>query len=223
MDLIMKRKSTRKYTNEKISDELIEKILEAGNSAPTAKNIQPQKIYVVKTKEGLEKIDKASPCRYNAPVCLLVCGDKDKAFSKKDYSTYEMDATIVATHMMLEATNLGIDNIWIEMFDPDIIREEFSLEDNIYLPLVLAGKKYEEMSERLKPIAAKLGIIDLLKKYPYEVSGGQKQRAAVARALITNPKVLFCDEPTGSLDYKNSIKTFKILKHDILRRKYIEI
>lgn len=78
--------------------------------------------------------------------------------------------------------------------------DTFTLEDNIYLPLVLAGKSYKEMHERLTPIAAQLGIAELLKKYPYEVSGGQKQRAAVARALITNPKLILADEPTGALD-----------------------
>ena len=80
--------------------------------------------------------------------------------------------------------------------------DTFTLEDNIYLPLVLAGKSHKEMQERLKPIAAQLGIPELLKKYPYEVSGGQKQRAAVARALITSPKLILADEPTGALDSK---------------------
>ena len=80
--------------------------------------------------------------------------------------------------------------------------DTFTLEDNIYLPLVLAGKPHKEMEDRLKPIAALLGISDLLKKYPYEVSGGQKQRAAVARAIITNPKLILADEPTGALDSK---------------------
>ncbi len=82
--------------------------------------------------------------------------------------------------------------------------DTFSLEDNIYLPLVLAGKKYAEMNSRLQPIAEQLGITHLLKKYPYEVSGGQKQRVAVARALITKPQMILADEPTGALDSRTA-------------------
>lgn len=78
--------------------------------------------------------------------------------------------------------------------------DTFTLEDNIYLPLVLMGMSYEDMRERLLPVARELGLTELLKKYPYEVSGGQKQRAAVARAIITEPKLLLADEPTGALD-----------------------
>ena len=78
--------------------------------------------------------------------------------------------------------------------------DTFSIRDNIYLPLVLAGKPYREMEARLEPIARRLGIDDLLEKYPYEVSGGQKQRAAIARALITSPRLILADEPTGALD-----------------------
>lgn len=82
--------------------------------------------------------------------------------------------------------------------------DTFSLRDNIFLPLVLSGKKYDEMQKCVLPIANRLGIMDLLNKYPYEVSGGQKQRAAVARAIITNPKLILADEPTGALDSKST-------------------
>ena len=78
--------------------------------------------------------------------------------------------------------------------------DNFSVKDNIFLPLVLAGKKYDEMTEALRPIIQRLEIGDILNKFPYEVSGGQKQRAAVARALITKPQLVLADEPTGSLD-----------------------
>ena len=130
-NVIRKRQATRKFSNQVVEKEKINNILEAGRIAPTAKNIQPIKIYVVESSEGLEKIDKASPCRYNAPIVLLICGDKEQAFSKGEYSTYEMDSCIVATHMMLEATNQELDNIWVEMFDENVLREEFSIPNNL--------------------------------------------------------------------------------------------
>lgn len=88
--------------------------------------------------------------------------------------------------------------------------DTFTLEDNICLPLVLAGVSVQEMRSRLEPVAEQLGIGELLKKYPYEVSGGQKQRAAVARAIITNPKLVLADEPTGALDSRSTDELLRV-------------
>ncbi len=101
------------------------------------------------------------------------------------------------------------DNLGFVFQDFNLL-DTFSIQDNIFLPLVLAGKNYREMSSRLQPIAEKLGITNILNKFPYEVSGGQKQRAAVARALIVNPKLLYADEPTGALDSKAADDILKI-------------
>lgn len=98
------------------------------------------------------------------------------------------------------------------VFQDFSLLDTFSIEDNIYLPLVLAGMKYEEMHKLLTPIASQLGITEILKKYPYEISGGQKQRAAVARAIITNPKLILADEPTGALDSKATDELLKLFE-----------
>ena len=90
--------------------------------------------------------------------------------------------------------------------------DTFSLKDNILLPLVLSQTPIKEMEQRLKPIAAMLHIEDLLEKYPYEVSGGEKQRAAIARAVITEPKIILADEPTGALDSKSSANLLQIFR-----------
>lgn len=95
--------------------------------------------------------------------------------------------------------------------------DTFNIRDNIFLPLVLSGKGFTEMQRRLVPIAKKLNITDILNKYPYEVSGGQKQRAAVARAVITNPQLILADEPTGALDSKaadNLLELFSALNNE---------
>ena len=145
--VIRKRTATRKFKDTKIKKEQLEKILASSRLAPTARNLQPQKIYVVESLEGLAKIDEISPCRYNAPTVLIVCADKNIAWHSDNYSSYEMDASIVATHMMLEATNVGVDNIWIKMFDSKALKEKFHLADNIepvcLLPLGYAADDYQ--------------------------------------------------------------------------------
>ncbi|HBL83989.1 MAG: bacteriocin ABC transporter ATP-binding protein [Clostridiales bacterium GWF2_38_85] len=95
------------------------------------------------------------------------------------------------------------DNLGFVFQDFNLL-DTFSVKDNIFLPLVLAGKKYDEMQKILEPIAVKLSITDILNKFPYEISGGQKQRTAVARALITNPQIVLADEPTGALDSRST-------------------
>lgn len=101
------------------------------------------------------------------------------------------------------------DNLGFVFQDFNLL-DTFTLEDNIYLPLVLANTPHREMQRRLLPIATMLGIKELLQKYPYEVSGGQKQRAAVARALITNPHLILADEPTGALDSRSSDELLRL-------------
>lgn len=108
------------------------------------------------------------------------------------------------------------DNLGFVFQDFNLL-DNFSLKDNIFLPLVLQGMSPGNMEQKLRPIASKLGITEILPKYPYEVSGGQKQRVAVARALITSPKLILADEPTGALDSKASeslLKLFKEINYD---------
>ncbi|MDK2807766.1 MAG: bacitracin transport system ATP-binding protein [Clostridiales bacterium] len=103
------------------------------------------------------------------------------------------------------------DNLGFVFQDFNLL-DTFSIQDNIFLPLVLAGKSYQEMKNKLDSIASKLGIADILQKYPYEISGGQKQRAAVARALITEPRLILADEPTGALDSKATAGLLQLFK-----------
>ena len=112
---------------------------------------------------------------------VLLNGESIISIKEKEISAFRRD-------------NLGF------VFQDFNLLDTFSIQDNIFLPLVLSGRSYTEMSNRLQPIAKKLGISDILAKFPYEVSGGQKQRAAVARALITKPQLILADEPTGALD-----------------------
>lgn len=90
--------------------------------------------------------------------------------------------------------------------------DNFSLKDNILMPLVLQGKAVPEMEQRLETVAHKLGISDILPKYPYEVSGGQKQRTAVARAIITHPQLILADEPTGALDSRSTAGLLRVFQ-----------
>ena len=122
-----------------------------------------------------------------------------------------LDGTDIGTIKEKKIAGFRRDNLGYVFQDFNLL-DTFSIEDNIYLPLVLAGKKPDEMKESLDRILEPLGIEKLLKKYPYEVSGGQKQRAAVARALITNPRIILADEPTGALDSRFSDELLGLFK-----------
>ena len=114
-------------------------ILEAGRVAPTAKNFQEQKIYVIQSAEGLAKIDKATPCRYNAPTCLVVAFDRTNVFTypggRRDSGVE--DATIVATHMILAAANAGVDSCWINFFDPEELARALNLPEEEEILMLL--------------------------------------------------------------------------------------
>ena len=150
-EVIRKRISVRKFSDRKLEKEKLDKILEAGRLAPTAKNNQPIKIYVVKSDEGINKIDKATRCRYGAKTVLIICGNKEQSFKKDDFTTYEMDSCIVATHILLEATNLGVDNIWIEAFDGKILREEFNISNEL-MPVCLLPLGYKAEDCPMNPL-----------------------------------------------------------------------
>ena len=131
-DVIEKRYSCKNYSARKVEDEKLTAILSAGCVAPTAKNFQEQRIYVVRSEEGLAKIDAATPCRYGAPICLVVAYDRSNMFTYPGgkHTSGAEDAAIVATHMLLAAANAGVDSCWINFFDPEKLAAELGLPEN---------------------------------------------------------------------------------------------
>lgn len=138
-EVIQNRYSCKKFDGRQVEKEQLDAILEAGRLAPTAKNLQEQRIYVVQTEEGLAKIDKVTPCRYGAGTVLVVAFDKENVFTypgdKRD-SGIE-DATIVANHLMLAAQANGVDSCWINFFDPEVMAKELGLPENEEVLMVL--------------------------------------------------------------------------------------
>ena len=120
-EVIRERYSCKKYDGRPVADEQLQAILEAGRLAPTAKNLQGQHVYVVRSEEGLAKIDELTPCRYGAPTVLVVAFDKTNVFiyPGEGRDSGIEDATIVATHMLLAAKNAGVESCWLNFFDPD--------------------------------------------------------------------------------------------------------
>ena len=160
MKLAAARYSVRKFTSQPLEEEKLNKILEAGRLAPTARNLQPQKVYVLRTPEAVAKAEKLTSCMYGASTALLVCCDMDRVWKnvlRPGYSTWEVDTSIVTTHMMLEAWELGVGSVWVGHFCDTEVIEAFGLPENIrpvaFLPLGYADigpKEHEHHSYRPK-------------------------------------------------------------------------
>lgn len=134
LTLARERFSVRSFQPRPVEREKIDRIIEAARLAPTAVNYQPQMIYLLESAEALKKIRSLTRAVYNAPMVFLVCADESKTWKsnmKPGYSTGEMDASIVCTHMMLEAWELGVGSVWVRLFDSREVAREFELPENI--------------------------------------------------------------------------------------------
>ena len=138
-EVVKNRYSCKKYDGKQISSEQLDAVLQAGRLAPTAKNLQGQRIYVVQSAEGLAKIDELTPCRYGAPTVLVVAFDKNSVFvyPGEEANSGVEDASIVATHMMLAATNTAVDSCWLNFFDPAAVAKAFNLPENEQVLMLL--------------------------------------------------------------------------------------
>ena len=139
LELVKERYSCKKYDGRPVEAAQLTTILEAGRLAPTAKNCQEQRIYVIQSEEGLRKVDSLTPCRYGSQTVLLVAFDKTNTFTYpgQKYDSGIEDATIVATHMLLAAKSVGVDSCWVNFFDPDKAAETFGLPENEEILTVL--------------------------------------------------------------------------------------
>ena len=139
-ELAKSRYSVRKFKEDDIEEDKLAKIIEAGRIAPTACNLQPQRVFVAKSKESRQKLKDVCACTFDAPVILVVCYDVEKSWKNKlmpPYQSGETDASIVATHMMLQAWELGIGSCWVGYFNAENVREALNLPDNLVVSCLL--------------------------------------------------------------------------------------
>jgi len=143
MILAEERFSVRSFTDEPVLDDVVSRILHSGHVAPTACNLQPQRIYVLQSKEALEKLKNCTPCHFNAPLAMLVCVDMDDCWVRPFDGQLSgfMDGSIVATHMMLQAAAEGVGCTWVMHFDPEAAAEEFDIPENV-VPVCLLVMGY---------------------------------------------------------------------------------
>lgn len=158
--VITERYSVRKFENKHLEQEIIDKIINAGHIAPTGCNFQPQRILVLNNDETISKLKNCTKCHFDAPCAMLVCYNKDETWSRPYDGAISapVDASIVATHMMLEAKNLGVGSCWVMHFDPNAMRSEFNIPTNI-IPhaLLVMGYPHKdaapiEMHSKVRPL-----------------------------------------------------------------------
>ncbi|MBR6557864.1 MAG: nitroreductase family protein [Clostridia bacterium] len=136
-NLIKERYSVREYKDKEIPVELLEKVLDAGRIAPTARNCQPVRILVAKSKEVMAKMNELTPCVYGAPIVLIICSDTNESSGQPNGRSFaEADASIAATHIMLAAADVGLGTVWVGRFDQDEVRKALSFPDEL-MPFAL--------------------------------------------------------------------------------------
>lgn len=150
MNIIQKRESVRSFCDKMPSEHQIQHILEAGRLAPTAFNKQPQRGYILESEDAFRRMDNVHPCRYNAPVVLLVRADMNATPCHNESSSYLMDGTIVATHMLLAATDAGLDSCWAGISNVSETQKVFEIAENIY-PICFLDLGYRSTEFKEKP------------------------------------------------------------------------
>lgn len=164
LEIAKKRYSVRSYLDKKVEQEKLDKILLAAHVAPTAANMQPVKLIVVQSDEGLNKIGKAANI-YGAPLAIIVCCEHQKAWTRPfdRKQTVDIDASILTDHMMIEATELGLGSVWICYFKPDVIQKEFDLPDTLEPVNILAvGYSDESPADPERHATQRVPLSDLV-------------------------------------------------------------
>lgn len=165
LDLACERYSVRKYSDRPIEDEKLEKILKAAQVAPTGNNFQPQRVFVIKSEEGLEKIRSFTPYCFNAPIVLLICYDKEVSWKTVDGHDAGLDDAVIATtQMMLEAFDLGIGSVWVRGYDKCVLDELFNLPDNM-VTVALLPIGYPSDKAKPSPLHSRNVSMDVMVDY----------------------------------------------------------
>lgn len=152
LELLKKRYSVRKFEDKKVEKEKLDLILEAARVAPTACNLQPQRILVLDNSESLEKLKKCTPYHFHAPLALIVCYDKNTSWKRKDgYDMGEVDASIITTHMMLETESIGLGTTWVGYFDKEELIKEFEIPEN-FVPVSILPIGYPKAGVEPNPL-----------------------------------------------------------------------